>query len=117
MVVEGVNSSRVSLIWRYTLDKGESLRSATIESARPGQKGRIRIATRPSANSSFIFARNRFKMYYGARPPATLVLKDVKTTGENTYTLGIFYSNGIRNGKIENSVSVVVLGEYIKTVL
>ncbi|KAL9964729.1 hypothetical protein ACROYT_G028409 [Oculina patagonica] len=108
IVMDGVNSSRVSLIWRYALDKGEQLRSVTIESARPGEKGRTRIATRPSANGTFVFARNRFRLYYGARPPATLVLKDVKTTGENTYTLGIFYYNGIRNGKLENSVSVVV---------
>lgn len=86
--------------------------SVTIERARPGQKSRTRIATRPSANDSFVFARSRYTIYYAARRPATLVLKDVKRTDEYIYTLEIFFSNGKRNGRIENSVSVAVFGEY-----
>lgn len=111
-VVEGVNSSRVPLRWNFALDKGESFTSVTIERSRPGTNSRTRIATRRSANASFIFARNSYRTYYAAILPATLVLKDVKGSDEYIYTLKIFYSNGVRNGRTENSVSIVVFGEY-----
>lgn len=112
VVVEGVNSSRVPLRWNFALDKGESLRSVTIERSRPGDKSRTRIATRLSANDSFIFARSSYRTHYAVRLPATLVLKDVRRNDEYIYTLEIFYSNGVRNARTENSVSIVVFGEY-----
>ena len=112
IVIEGVNSGRVLLIWTFSLGKGESLEGVTIERARPGENRRTRIATRLSANDSFIFASNAFKSDYGVRLPATLVLKNVERTDEYIYFLGIFYSNGIRKGRTEAIVSVVVFGEY-----
>lgn len=111
-VIEGVNSNRVPLIWTFSLGRGENLKSVTIERARPGENSRTRIATRPSANDSFIFASNAFRTDYGARLPATLVLKKVQRTDDYIYILKVFYSNGIRNGQAEATVSVDVFGEY-----
>lgn len=111
-MVEEVNSTRVFLVWSFALDSGESLQNVTIERERPGKNIRTIIATRPSANDSFILARNSYKTDYGTRFPATLVLKNVKRTDEYIYTLEIFYSNGIRNRREEVTVSVVVFGEY-----
>lgn len=107
-----MNSTRVFLVWSFALDSGESLQNVTIERERPGENIRTIIATRPSANDSFILARNSYKTDYGTRFPATLVLKNVKRTDEYIYTLEIFYSNGIRNRREEVTVSVVVFGEY-----
>lgn len=112
IVIEGVNSSRVVLIWTFFLGKGENLESVTIEKARPGENRRTRIATRPSANESFVFASSTFKSDYGVRLPATLVLKKVERTDEYIYILDVFYSNGIRKGRTKATVSVVVFGEY-----
>lgn len=111
-VIEGVNSDRVPLIWTFSLGRGENLKSVTIERARPGENSRTRIATRPSANDSFIFASNAFRTDYGARLPATLVLKKVQRTDDYIYILKVFYSNSIRNGQAEAIVSVDVFGEY-----
>lgn len=111
-VIEGVNSNRVPLIWTFSLGRGENLKSVTIERARPGENSRTRIATRPSANDSFIFASNAFRTDYGVRLPATLVLKKVQRTDDYIYILKVFYSNGIRNGQPEATVSVDVFGEY-----
>lgn len=111
-VIEGVNSNRVPLIWTFSLGRGENLKSVTIERARPGENSRTRIATRPSANDSFIFASNAFRTDYGARLPATLVLKKVQRTDDYIYILKVFYSNSIRNGQAEATVSVDVFGEY-----
>lgn len=111
-VIEGVNSNRVPLTWTFSLGRGVNLKSVTIERARPGENSRTRIATRPSANDSFIFASNAFRTDYGVRPPATLVLKKVQRTDDYIYILKVFYSNSIRNGQAEATVSVVVFGEY-----
>jgi len=97
----------VLLIWAFSLGKGEKLESVTIERARPEENSRTTIATRPSANDSFIFASNRFRTDYGVRLPATLMLKRVERTDDYMYILKISYSNSMRKGQDESSVSVV----------
>lgn len=115
VIVEGVNSRRVWLVWSFTLNSSETLRSITIERKRPGENVPTRIATRPYANSSFILVNNKFKEKYSARSPSTLVLKDVKRTDEYIYSLEVFYWNGIRNGRKKSDVHVLVFGEYEST--
>ena len=112
IVIEGVNSSRVLLIWAFSLGKGEMLESVSIERARPGENSRTTIATRPSANDSFIFARDTFRTDYGVRLPATFVLKRVQRTDDYMYFLTVFYSNSLRPGQAEATVSVVAFGKY-----
>ena len=112
IVIEGINGNRVPLIWTFSLGKGENLESVTIERTRPGENSRTRIATRASANASFIFASNKFRTEYGVRLPATLVLKKVERTDDYIYILNVFYSDSIRQGQAEATVSVVVFGEY-----
>ena len=117
IVIEGVNSSRVLLIWAFSLGKGETLESVTIERERPGENSRTTIATRPSANDSFIIASNAFRTDYGVRLPATLLLKKVERTDDYMYILNIFYSTTIRQGQAKAAVSVVAFGECQKSSL
>ena len=112
VVIEGVNSSRVLLFWDFSLGKGEKLESVTIQRTRPGENSRTTIATRPSANDSFIFASSTFRTAYAVRLPATLVLKRVERTDDYVYILNVVYSNSIRQGQAEATVSVVAFGEY-----
>lgn len=114
IVIEGVNSSRVLLIWAFSLGKGEKLESVTIERERPGENSRTTIATRPSANDTFSIAGNALRTDYGVRLPATLVLKKVERTDDYTYILNVFYSNSIRQGQAETRVSVTAFGECQK---
>ena len=117
IVIEGVNSSRVLLIWAFSLGRGEKLESVTIERARPGEDSRTTIATRPSANDSFIFARNTFTTDYEVILPATLTLKRVERTDDYTYILTVFYANSTRQGQAEATVSVVAFGKYQRRTL
>ena len=117
IVIEGVNSSRVLLIWAFSLGRGERLESVTIERERPRENSRTTIATRPSANDSFIIASNAFRTDYGVRLPATLVLKKFERTDDYLYILNVFYSTSIRQGQAKAAVSVVAFGEYQKSSL
>lgn len=112
IVIEGVNSSRVLLIWAFSLGKGEKLESVTIERERPGENTRTTIATRPSANDSLSIASDTLRTDYGVRLPATLVLKKVERTDDCMYILNVFYSNSIRQGQAKARVSVAAFGEY-----
>ncbi|PFX21978.1 Fibroblast growth factor receptor [Stylophora pistillata] len=106
-VVEGLNSGRVSLVWKVCLNSRENLRNITIGRKRPDGNQLTTIATKPNANSSLLVDR-KFQKFYIARSPATLVLKNVRRTDEYIYSLEIFYSDGIRIGRKETDVLVRV---------
>lgn len=114
--MEGSNSGRVLLVWKFTLDSSENLQKITIGRRRPDGNQVTTIATRPDANSS-LSVDGKFRVFYNAKSPATLVLKNVRRTDDYVYCLEIFYSDGIGNGRTKTDVRVRVFGEYETTSL
>lgn len=106
-VVEGLNSGRVLLVWKFTLDSSENLQKITIGRRKPDGNQVTTIATRPDANSS-LSVDGKFRVFYNAKSPATLVLKNVRRTDDYVYCLEIFYSDGIGNGRTKTDVRVRV---------
>lgn len=114
--MEGLNSGRVLLVWKFTLDSSENLQKITIGRRRPDGNQVTTIATRPDANSS-LSVDGKFRVFYNTKSPATLVLKNVRRTDDYVYCLEIFYSDGIGNGRTKTDVRVRVFGEYETTSL
>ena len=110
IVVQGVNSTRVLLVWNYNLTRNERFRISTFNRISAENVG-TRIATRIYENSSFVFARIEFKANYETLLPATLVLLDVKNSGRHIYYFLVTYTDGVRNYNIKSEVTVIVYGK------
>jgi len=107
IVVQGINSTRVLLVWNYNLTRNERFRISTFNRISAENVG-TRIATRIYENSSFVFARIEFKANYETLLPATLVLLDVKNSGRHIYYFLVTYTDGVRNYNIKSEVTVIV---------
>lgn len=108
IVVERVNNTGVLLVWNYSVEANEKIKSVAF--CRVGLKGSTltRIATRFS-RKSFELEQKEFNGKYSASLPATLMLLDVKNSEEYTYNLVISYTAGNRSSHIlQDNVSVVV---------
>ena len=106
IVVEGVNSSRVALVWDFTASLSSF--SVTISRQRPGELGETPIARR-TQSTAFSYVKSEYRADYEARLPAVLVLKDV-TSNKDQYA----YIIKILSGAIEkanDAVSVHVFGK------
>ena len=109
IVVEGVNSTRVELIWDILPDDGESVQNLFLIRQRPGDTNQERIASR-KYTSPFTLA-DGFANEYRANLPATLTLLNVDNTEEYVYTLQVSYDlNNVPERK-EDSVTVIVRGK------
>ncbi|XP_068685574.1 tyrosine kinase receptor Cad96Ca-like [Montipora foliosa] len=98
IVVEGVNSSRVSLVWKYSLAINETIRTITFFRRISSSERDVRIATKRESEQ-FSYNSEEFKARYEAlsssqAKSATLVLLDVKNSEEYRYTLRISTNQG-----------------------
>lgn len=89
-MVEGINSTRVQLVWNFTAASGSSFLIAMKRrsSRGPGSQP-TQIAARSDSSSVF----NGVPPDYEANLPATLVIKNVTRNDEYTYNVGVLNSN------------------------
>ena len=111
IVVEGVNSTNVDLVWGVLPDNNEVVDDLFLIRQRPGDVNLVIIATRTSTGS-FNFETDSFANEYRANLPATLRLLNVDNTEEYTYSLQVSYddSNGVPR-EINDRVTVIVRGK------
>ena len=89
-MVEGINSTRVQLVWNFTAASGSSFlisikrRSSTDPGSQP-----IQIAARSDSSSAF----NGVPPDYEANLPATLVIKNATRNDEYTYIVDVLNIN------------------------
>lgn len=116
IVVEGVS---VSLVWTYKLESNERIQEVSFRRQKSGQM-ETRIATSTRGSSIFVFNRKEFTAAYIARRSsrsATLVVRNVNSNEEYTYSLKVKYSDGVRSKYPRSSVSVIVVGKYCVFIL
>ena len=109
IVVEGVNSTNVDLIWDILPGNGESVQNLFLIRQRPGDVNQVQIAWR-KYSSSFTLAEG-FANEYRANLPATLRLLNVDNTEEYVYTLQVNYNLNTRPKRMEDKVTVIVRGK------
>ena len=90
IVVEGVNSAKVPLVWEYVLSPGESIVSITVQRGRLGSAERETLAVQGANPLSVI----RFQNKYNVVPPLTVELLDVKNNEEYVYCISVVSSTG-----------------------
>lgn len=114
MVVEGVNSSRVVLNWKYEKLIKERILSVSYFRQLPGKGSSTRLAVwTPGDKNGFTYSKPEFKTRYKAKLPSTLVLWDVKNSEEYRYTFRITYNSSLGIKKRTNSkIFVDVFGKY-----
>ena len=111
IVVEGVNSTNVDLIWDILSSSGEVVNYLQLIRQRLGDFNHVTIASRKS-NTGFTLLSDSFANEYRANLPATLWLLNVDNTEEYTYSLQVRYddSNGVPR-EINDHVTVIVRGK------
>ena len=110
IVVEGVNSTNVDLIWDILPGNGESVQNLFLIRQRPGNVNLETIATR-TFSGSFNFETDSFADEYRTTLPATLKLLNVDNTEEYVYTLQVNYNLNNRPRRMEDKVTVIVHGK------
>ena len=109
IVVEGVNSTNVNLIWDILPGNTEVVQNLFLIRQRPGDVNQVQIASR-KYSSSFTLAEG-FANEYRANLPATLRLLNVDNTEEYVYTLQVSYDLNNRPRRMVDSVTVIVRGK------
>ncbi|XP_020614881.1 uncharacterized protein LOC110053033 [Orbicella faveolata] len=102
VVVEGVNSTQVHLVWNFTDCSSFAI---IIDRERPDGSQNTRIASR--SGPTF----NIFNSDYEANLPATLVIKNVTRNDEYVYVFAVFNTYNFKR-ELEDSVAVEVLCKY-----
>ena len=115
IVVEGVNSTNVDLIWEILPANSEVVQNLFLIRQRPGDTNQVRIASR-KYSSSFTLA-DGFANEYRANLPATLRLLNVDNTEEYVYTLQVSYDLNNLPHRMDDSVTVIVRGKSNNFVL
>ena len=106
VVVEGVNSTEVELVWSFTATSGFIV---SIFRQRPGDVQTTQIAARSDSSGAFTILQDAFKAEYEANLPATLVIKDVNRTDEYVFSLSV--SNYLGVLKLVDQVTIDVIGK------
>ena len=109
IVVEGVNSTSVDLIWDILPSGGEVVQNLFFVIQRPGDVNQVAIASRRSS-TSFTLLSDSFANEYRANLPATLRLLNVDNTEEYIYSLQVSYEQIVPQRE-EDSVTVIVRGK------
>ena len=109
IVVEGVNSTNVNLIWDILPGNTEVVQNLFLIRQRPGDVNQVQIAWR-KYSSSFTLAEG-FANEYRANLPATLRLLNVDNTEEYVYTLQVSYDLNEVPKRMDDSVTVLVRGK------
>ena len=110
IVVEGVNSTNVDLIWEILPSGGEVVNSLHLIRQRPGDVNQVTIASRRSS-TAFTLLSDSFANEYRANLPATLRLLNVDNTEEYVYTLQVSYDLNNFPQRMEDRVTVIVRGK------
>ena len=110
IVVEGVNSTNVDLIWDILPGNNEDVHVLFLIRQRPGDVNLVTIATRTSTGS-FNFETDSFAKEYRVNLPATLRLLNVDNTEEYVYTLQVTYNLANVPRRMEDRVTVIVRGK------
>ena len=110
IVVEGVNSTNVDLVWEVLPGSNEVVDDLLLIRQRPGDVNLVTIATRTST-SSFNFETDSFANEYTANLPATLRLLNVDNTEEYVYILQVNYDLYNRPRRMDDRVTVIVRGK------
>ena len=110
IVVEGVNSTNVDLVWGVLPDNNEVVDDLFLIRQRPGDVNLVIIATRTSTGS-FNFETDSFANEYRANLPATLRLLNVDNTEEYVYTLQVSYDLNNVPRRMADRVTVIVRGK------
>ena len=110
IVVEGVNSTNVDLIWEILPGSGEVVQNLFLVRQRSGDINQVQIASR-KYTSSFNLATDGFANEYRANLPATLKLLNVDNTEEYVYTLQVSFDLNDNIQRDEDSVTVIVHGK------
>ena len=92
IVVEGVNSTNVDLIWNILPGNNELVQVLFLTRQRPGDVNQVAIASRKSS-TAFTLSSNSFETEYRAMLPATLRLLNVDDTEEYIYSLQVSYDD------------------------
>ena len=109
IVVEGVNSTNVNLIWDILPGNTEVVQNLFLIRQRPGDVNQVQIAWR-KYSSSFTLAEG-FANEYRANLPATLRLLNVDNTEEYVYTLQVSYDlNNVPRRMVDSVTAVIVRG-------
>ena len=110
IVVEGVNSTNVDLIWDILPGNNEEVHVLSLIRQRPGDVNLVIIASRRFPISFTL--SDRFVNEYRANLPATLRLLNVDNTEEYVYTLQVNYDdpNNVPR-RMEDLVRVIVRGK------
>lgn len=109
IVVEGVNSTNVDLIWDILPGNNEVVNSLHLIRQRPGDVNQVTIASRRSSTTFTL--SDSFANEYRANLPATLRLLNVDNTEEYVYTLQVNYEQNNVPRRNEDSVTVIVRGK------
>ena len=110
ILVEGVNSTNVDLIWDILPSGDEVVEDLFLIRQRPGDVNQVAIASRKSS-TSFTLLSDSFANEYSANLPATLRLLNVDNTEEYVYTLQVDYDLYNRPRRMEDRVTVIVRGK------
>ena len=110
IVVEGVNSTNVDLIWDILLGNNEVVDNLILIRQRPGDVNQVAIASRTSS-TAFTLLSDSFANEYRANLPATLRLLNVDNTEEYVYTLQVNYDLDNRPRRMDDRVRVIVRGK------
>ena len=110
IVVEGVNSTNVDLIWDILSSSGEVVNSLQLIRQRLGDFNHVTIASR-KFNTGFTLLSDSFANEYRANLPATLRLLNVDNTEEYVYTLQVSYDLNNVPHRMEDRVAVIVRGK------
>jgi len=105
IVVEGVNNTKVSLLWEYVLSQGESIASITVSRGRPDSAERETFAVQGS-NPLRV---TRFQNKYNVAPPLTVELLDLKNKEEYVYFIDVVSSTG---DTPSSQVRIIVNGKF-----
>ena len=111
IVVEGVNSTDLYLIWDIRAGNNEVVDDLFLLRQRPGDASQVIIASR-TFSSSFTLATESFANEYRANLPATLRLFNVDNSEEYTYTLQVGYDLNNVPKRMEDQVTVIVRGKF-----
>ena len=109
IVVEGVNSTNVNLIWDILPGNTEVVQNLFLIRQRQGDTNQEQIASR-KYSSSFTLAGG-FANEYSANLPARLTLLNVDNSEEYVYTLQVSYDLNNVPQRMEDSVTVIVRGK------
>ena len=106
-MVEGVNSTNVTLTWNFSLDPGAALQNVFLK--RVGWRDNIFTALLSRiANNEFSYLNKEFVKEYRANVPSELVLLDVNEDEEYTYYAEVASIDGLSRVYIDRSPITVV---------